>query len=145
MVTGLIDQNLTQAMLNTVKDLSTLLNYVTAEESTKTNVVTSTAAAALKDIRDSSSGPVTTLPLAHYVYDRQLKAWKAQSPKPAPTLTVSIRVDKAAYGQLKLNPPRLNKRASAGQARGRRATTDTGAQLTIINISELHALHWRQS
>ena len=43
-MSGLNDQNLqekvlTQAMLNTVKDLPTLLNYVTAEESAKTNVV----------------------------------------------------------------------------------------------------------
>ena len=238
-MSGLIDQNLrekvlTQAMLNTVKDLPTLLNYVTAEESAKTNVAThetsvnamrrfsgnferknrmcghcgqpihgknnkdrisqckaygkecsncakpnhfasqckskkavavsgvpsnadtqqtvtsgavqapafvsslatspavtspATAAATLKDTRNSTSGPITTLPLAHHVYDRQLRAWIAKSPKPAPTLTVSIRLDRAAYGQLKLNPPRLNKRASAGHARGRRATTDTGAQL----------------
>ena len=55
-------------------------------------------------------------------------------------LTVSLSLDRAAYGELKLCPPKLVKRAGSGHARARRATTDTGAQLVVINISELHTM-----
>ena len=47
---------------------------------------------------------------------------------------------RSAYRQLQLHPPRLTKRAGAGHARGRRATTGSGAQLCVINMSELHPL-----
>ena len=44
------------------------------------------------------------------------------------------------YGELKLCPPKLVKRAGAGHSRACKATTDTGAQLTVINVAELHTL-----
>ena len=102
-------------------------------------------ASILEDARSASLSSITTLPLPHYVYSQIEKRWKKQPPPPSPTLTLSSRLDRKAYGELQLQPPRLNKRAGAGHARGRKATTDTGAQLTVINIEELHALGIKQN
>ena len=107
-----------------------------------TATITSPASAIplLQEIKRATRAPVTTLPLPHHVYDTIEHAWKKQAPKAAPVLTVSLSLDRAAYGELKLCPPRLSKRAGAGHSRGRRATTDTGAQLMVINVSELHTM-----
>ena len=102
------------------------------------------AAPLLQAIQEATLAPVTTLPLPHHIYNTQERKWKQQSPPPAPVLTVSVNLDKAAYGELGLNPPKLVKRAGAGHARARRATTDSGAQLTVINIAELHSLGIKQ-
>ena len=93
----------------------------------------------LKTIKEATLAPVTTLPLPHHIYNSEEGRWKQQSPPLAPVLTVSVTLDKAAYGQLSLNPPKLVKRAGAGHAGARRATTDSGAQLMVMNIAELHS------
>ena len=94
----------------------------------------------IQAVSQNTVGSVTTLPLPHYVYSTTETCWKQNKPRDSPTLSVSLRLDKAAYGELKLCPPRLVKRPGAGHARAQRAITDTGAQLTVINISMLHTL-----
>ena len=98
------------------------------------------AAPLIQALRESTLAPVTTLPIPHYVFNEQEQLWKQTPPSPPPVITVSASLDRSAYGQLKLNPPRFTKRAGAGHARGRRATTDTGAMLCVINVSELLAM-----
>ena len=104
--------------------------------------VTSPASAKpfIQAIKTNTMASVTTLPMPHYIYSKTEGAWKQQKPRGAPVLTVSLSLDRAAYGELKLCPPKLVKRAGSGHARARRATTDTGAQLVVINISELHTM-----
>ena len=94
----------------------------------------------IQAIKTNTMASVTTLPMPHYIYSKTEGAWKQQKPRGAPVLTVSLSLDRAAYGELKLCPPKLVKRAGSGHARARRATTDTGAQLVVINISELHTM-----
>ena len=53
---------------------------------------------------------------------------------------MSVTLDRKAYKDLGLNLPDLVKKRSAGHARARQGTLDTGAQLTIANESELSAL-----
>ena len=84
--------------------------------------------------------PVTTLPIPHHIYDTEIHRWKKVVPPPPPTTTVSLAVDRRAYGELGLNPPKLMRRAGAGHSRNRRATDDTGAQQTVMNVGELHSL-----
>ena len=94
----------------------------------------------LQAVRSTVSSPVNSFPIPHHIYDANIKKWIKKSPKPSPTLEVSVSLDREAYKQLKLNMPDLNKKPSAGHARNRIATVDTGAQLTVINVQELHVL-----
>ena len=80
------------------------------------------------------------MPIPHYIYDSYLRQWVQKPPPSSPHLSVSVAVDKVAYGELKLNPPCLVKKKGAGHARNRKATTDTGAQLTVINVNEVKNL-----
>ena len=98
------------------------------------------AAPIIQPIKEVTLANVTTLPIPHYVFNEQVKLWQQKHPSPPPVITVSASIDRSAYGQLQLHPPRLTKRAGAGHAGGRRATTDSGAQLCVINMSELHSL-----
>ena len=91
-------------------------------------------------IKDASAAAVTTLPVPHYVYSKQIKSWKRSPPKASPTVEVSISLDRPAYKELGLNAPDLVRKAGAGYARARTATPDTGAQLTVMNESELQTL-----
>ena len=100
----------------------------------------SQAAPVVKKIRSAMSHNVNALPVPHHSYDIESKQWKQKSPNPSPTITVSVQVDRKAYKELNLNPPRLVKKNSAGHARARKATADTGAQLTVVNVRELMAL-----
>ena len=56
------------------------------------------------------------------------------------SLEISIEVDRTAYVQLSLYPPKQLKRKGSVNSRARKSTPDTGAQLTVINVSELHPL-----
>ena len=94
----------------------------------------------LQAVRSKISSPVNTLPVPHYVFDTYSEKWLKKQPKPSPTLTVSVSIDRNAYKQLKLNMPDLTKKPGAGHSRDRTATMDTGAQLTVVNVSELNAL-----
>ena len=99
-----------------------------------------TAAPVLAQLKQTSTGPWTTLPVSHHVFNEEINRWTKQPPKPSPTIQVSVSIDKAAYKELELNAPDLIKKPGAGFSRARKATTDTGAQLTVINEMELTAL-----
>ena len=60
--------------------------------------------------------------------------------KPSPSVEVTLTLDKTAYKELRLAQPDLIKKNDAGHSRARTATVDTGAQLTVINVSELSRL-----
>ena len=94
----------------------------------------------LQSIRSNQTSTVNVLPVPHYVYCEQLRKWKQQAPKPSPTIEVSLAVDKEAYSELNLVKPDLVKKPGSGFARDRRATLDSGAQLTVANEDELHAM-----
>ena len=89
----------------------------------------------IQAVSQYTMGPITTLPLPHYTYSTTESCWKQCKPRESPTLMVSLRLDRAAYGELKLGLPKLVKRPGAGHTRAQRAVTDTGAQLTVININ----------
>ena len=74
-----------------------------------------------------------------------MQKWKKTLPPAPPVISVSLSIDRQAYGELKLNPPKLVKRPGAGHARRRNATEDTGAQLTVMNIKELTGLGIKQN
>ena len=95
----------------------------------------------IQAVSQYTMGPITTLPLPHYTYSTTESCWKQCKPRESPTLMVSLRLDRAAYGELKLGLPKLVKRPGAGHTRAQRAVTDTGAQLTVIkiNISDIRA------
>ena len=95
---------------------------------------------ALINAKKSANGPVNSLPIPHYLYDKEIRQWQQRAPKPSPTVTVTAQLDKMAYAELHLNLPKLVKKPGAGYSRARRATADTGAQLTVINSRELQAL-----
>ena len=94
-----------------------------------------TAAPHIAAMKDTAMGPVTTFPVPHFVYNQQRKRWSKQPPKNSPTITVTLSLDRRAYTDLGLNKPDLIKKPSAGIARARTGTADTGAQLTVINES----------
>ena len=95
---------------------------------------------AVNALKASTNAAVTTLPVPHHVFCKLTKKWKRTPPKPSPTLQVSVTVDKPAYAELGLLPPELIKKQGAGHARARIGTADTGAQITVINESEITAL-----
>ena len=94
----------------------------------------------LQSIRSKTNANVNSLPVPHHVYNSFLKKWIKRSPPSSPTLNVSVTLDRQAYKDLKLNLPEMVKKAGAGHARNRTATTDSGAQLTVINENELSVL-----
>ena len=63
-------------------------------------------------------------------------------PTSSTTLSVSVTLalDRKAYQELQLNQPQLVQKSHAGHARDRKATTDSGAQLTVLDVHELHIL-----
>ena len=91
-------------------------------------------------MRKTTLAPVTTLPIPHHIYDTEIQRWKKVFPPSPPTTTVSLVVDRQAYRELRLNPPKMMRRPGAGHARNRKSTDDTGAQLAVINVGELHSL-----
>ena len=95
---------------------------------------------AVNGMRSSMAHNINSLPIPHYEFDKLRKIWSKQPPKPSPTITVSVSIDRQAYRDLQLNLPDLVKKSGAGHARARTGTLDTGAQLTVINSEELHAL-----
>ena len=95
---------------------------------------------AVNGMRSSMAHNINSLPIPHYEFDKLRKIWSKQPPKPSPTITVSVSIDRQAYRDLQLNLPDLVKKSGAGHARARTGTLDTGAQLTVINSEELYAL-----
>ena len=99
-----------------------------------------TASPAVQTLRSTQKNNVNVLPVPHFIYSKQLRKWRKQAPKPSPTIEVSIALDKGAYKELQLQPPDLVKKQGAGFSRARRATLDSGAQLTVANEQELSIL-----
>ena len=93
----------------------------------------------LAHIRRASSAPVTTLPLPHHVHS-VAQGWQQSNPSSAPALSVSVALDRAAYGSLSLPPPRLKQRPKAGRAFHQKSVADTGAQIVVVPLSLLHNL-----
>ena len=100
----------------------------------------SDAAPLVQQLRQKSDTNVNSIPVPHYSYDVQRSQWKRQPPKPSPSINVSLKLDRRAYKELRLNQPQMVKKNGAGFARARRAVSDTGAQLTVVNVRELAAL-----
>ena len=98
-----------------------------------------TAKPVIQQLRSNSS-KVNTIPVPHHTYNAQQKRWRKGPPKSSPVISVSLKLDRRAYKELELNQPSLVKKNGAGFSRQRRATTDTGAQLTVVNVDELSAL-----
>ena len=94
----------------------------------------------VEKLRAASNTAVNSLPIPHYIYDENVSKWVKKAPQSSPVITVTMSLDRAAYGELKLNLPKLVKKPGAGHSRARKATTDSGAQLTIMNVSELNIL-----
>ena len=55
-------------------------------------------------------------------------------------MQVILANDRKASMNLGINLPKLKRKPGAGHFRAYRATTDTGAQLTVMDIVELQAL-----
>ena len=55
-------------------------------------------------LRQTQGGPITTLPLPHYVHDA-ITGWNLTKPRPSPTLEAQFTLDRQAYGKLTLHYP----------------------------------------
>ena len=93
----------------------------------------------IANLRQSTAGPITTIPLPHQIHSIA-DGWKKHKPASAPVLPVSVSLDKAAYGSLSLPPPRLLQRSKPGHSPGQRAVFDTGAQIVVVPVQLLHHL-----
>ena len=80
----------------------------------------------------TSDGPVTYLPLPHYVHD-VVKGWYKTRPRGSPSINTSFSLDRQSYAELGLNLPRLKQSGNnPGRSAARPSICDTGAQLTVI-------------
>ena len=83
------------------------------------------------------TGPVTTLPLPHYVHDR-VKGWHQTRPRNSPSISARFSLDKQSYSELGLNLPRQKHSAyNPGKSTEKPSICDTGAQLTVVPYSLL--------
>ena len=85
----------------------------------------------LQQIRDVQDGPVTTLPLPHYVY-KKISGWSQEQPRKSPTIMAQFSVDRKSYGELNLPMPKLAAGHSPGRSSDVSSICDSGAQLTVI-------------
>ena len=99
----------------------------------------SSLAPILAHLRQTTTAPVTTVPLPHHIHT-VADGWKRTSPSSAPTWPVSVTLDRAAYGSLSLPPPRLMRRSKSGRAPNQKAVFDTGAQVVVAPLQLLHHL-----
>ena len=91
----------------------------------------------------SSHGPVTTLPLPHYVHDR-VRGWYQARPRNSPSISAQFSLDKRSYSELGLNIPRLKQSShNPGKSAEKPSICDTGAQLTVVPYSLLESLKIR--
>ena len=118
--------------------------FITAVQATPLRDLDS-ARIAVAALKADSPSKVNILPVPHFVYDKQVKSWVKRAPKASTTIDVSVDLDRAAYKELGLNLPDLVQKPSAGHARNRKGTLDSGAQLTIANEMELVALGIKKS
>ena len=100
----------------------------------------SSAAPEVNSMRRTAKSNVNCIPIPHHIYDKEMREWKKRSPRSSPTIEISLSVDRQAYKDLQLNMPDFVKRPGAGHSRARIGTLDSGAQLTVMNKTELQAL-----
>ena len=89
------------------------------------------------------TGPVTTLPLPHYVHDR-VKGWYQTRPRSSPSITAQFSLDKQSYSELGLNLPRHKQSThNHGKSAEKPSICDTGAQLTVVPYTLLESMKIR--
>ena len=98
----------------------------------------SSVAAVIAQLRKARLGPVTTLPLHHHLH-KLAGGCKISQPSPSPSLQVTVTLDRAAYGTLSLNMPRLVRKSNT-RVENQKAVCDTGAQVTVSPLQLLHSL-----
>jgi hypothetical protein len=84
-------------------------------------------------------GPVTSLPLPHYVHD-SIAGWLPTRPRSSPTLPVQFRIDRSAYAQLQVPLPRMSLGRHPGHSGHRDSVPDSDAEVTILPQSTLQAM-----
>ena len=94
-------------------------------------------------MRNGDHGPVTSLPLPHYIHDL-ISGWIQTKPDTSPTLSVQFTVDRKAYAELSLPMPRFKSGHHPGRASNISSVCDTGAQLTVIPKTILHNMRIKE-
>ena len=89
-----------------------------------------------------SEGPVTTIPLPHVVHSIHA-GWMQSKAQSSPTLPLQIKIDRAAYTDLKLPAPTTSLRSN--RIKSQRSCADTGAQLLTVPTSILSPLGMKET
>jgi len=64
-----------------ISDDSSIVGFIATIKSGLSDSSFSTAASTVAELRSASTGPITTLPVPHFVFDKQLKKWKRGRPQ----------------------------------------------------------------
>ena len=128
-----------ESSTETEQDEPSVNGFVTGMLAT-TMTSPSSAAPGVNSMRRTAKSNVNCIPIPHHIYDKEMREWKKRSPRSSPTIEISLSVDRQAYKDLQLNMPDFVKRPGAGHSRARIGTLDSGAQLTVMNETELQAL-----
>ena len=99
--------------------------------------------AAVYHLKETSNGPVTTIPLPHYVHDL-VEGWLQRKPQDSPTILAKFSVDRKGYSELTLPMPKFRSGHAPGRSDNKLSVSDTGAQLTVLPRSLLAEMHVKQ-
>ena len=99
--------------------------------------------AVVNHIKQTSDGPVTTLPLPHHVHD-MINGWIQRKPCDSPTILAKYSVDRKAYAELALSIPKFKSGHAPGRSNDKPSVCDTGAQLTVLPRSLLAEMNIKQ-
>ena len=94
-------------------------------------------------LKETSHGPVTTLPLPHHVHD-MIHGWLQRKPHSSPTILAKFSVDRKAYSELTLPLPKFKSGKTPGRSDAKPSVCDTGAQLTVLPRSLIADMHVKQ-
>ena len=83
----------------------------------------------------SADGPVTTIPLPHFVHTVHA-GWLARAAQPSPTLPLTVSLDKGAYSTVSLPMPTTLLKTP--RVKSLTCCADSGAQLTTVPMSIVH-------
>ena len=72
------------------------------------------------------------MPVHHMVYDYD-NGWQQAAVVTSPTISVKLSVCQQAYLDLKITPPATRNPGQVAKSAVRRAVTDTGAQMNVID------------
>ena len=84
-------------------------------------------------------GPVTSLPLPHYVHD-SISGWLPTRPRSSPTIPVQFQINMSAYAHLRVPMPKTSRGHHPGHSSKRDSVPDSGAELTVLPHSTLHTM-----